>query len=172
MKASRLFLLPIALFVLVACGDPIDTAKVTPTPTPTPAPSPTPAPTPSAEFAEVNFVYVSGLPRLKRQDGNYIFRNETDWAAFGVDDSGAAVSMPYVDFSKDMIVGIASTGSDGCGTGAKLISTILQNNTSTIVKYKIIPPSTNICTQVIVDINAFVTVPKQPATGGVSFVAE
>jgi hypothetical protein len=173
MKSIRLFLLPLAFFTLVSCGDTNNTAKVSPTPTPTPAPAPAPAPSPpSAEFVEVDFVYVSGLPRFKRTEGNFVFLNETDWAAFGVDDSGATVSMPVIDFSRDMVVGIASSGSDGCGTGSKLISKVLQNNTSTIVKYRTAPPSANACTQVIVDVNAFVTIPKQSATGSVSFVAE
>jgi hypothetical protein len=175
MKTIRLFLLPLALFALVSCGDPSNTPKVAPTPTPTPAPTTAPAPTsasPSTEFVEVGFVYISGLPRLKREDGNYVFRNETDWAAFGVDDSGATVSMPYVDFNQVIVVGIASTSSNGCGTGSKLISKVLQNNTSSVVKYKTVAPSGNLCTQEVVDVNAFVTIPKQSATGDVSFVAE
>jgi hypothetical protein len=136
--------------------------------------TPTPTPTNPATYSEVSYkVLVSGM-----QWGNELvdweaaaFANATNWTTFWKTTYGDSATPPAVDFSKNNVVGAYLVGSDGC-TSIQ-INQVSQNHTNTQVKYSYKRPAGAICTQAIVDLTTFLTVPKQgDGLASVSFVRE
>lgn len=134
----------------------------------------TPTTTDPAVYSEVSYkVIVSSMPWGAEQVawGTAAIANASDWSAFWKSTYGESSNPPTVDFSKNNIVGAQLTGSSGCVNVQ--INEVLQNHQNTQVKYSIKYPINVGCTQAIIDLTTFLTVPKQGnGLASVSFVRE
>ena len=99
------------------------------------------------------------------------FSNATDWETFWKTTYGDSATPPTVDFSKNNVVGAQLSGSSGCVSVQ--INDVSQNRQNTQVKYSYKYPINVGCTQSIIDLTTFLTVPKQgDGLASVSFIRE
>jgi hypothetical protein len=160
MFLNRLLLICATLFI-ASCGSSTSTPVDDSTPT---------------EMVAVPFKSISniGFRGDINKPANAAANNPRDWTKLWNSTIGTDVPMPDVDFNSKMVIAVFAQGNTG-GFGLE-IKEVLQNNVSTIVKYRVsAPPPGSIVTQAFTNMSQFAIVPKHLNINirpDVTFVAE
>ena len=131
-------------------------------------------PSDPAAYSEVPYKIIISSMQPYSQPINWetvAFSNIADLTTFWKTTYGDNDTPPTVDFSKNNIVGIQLSGSSGCVSVQ--INEVSQNHQNTQVRYSYKYPTNVSCTQSIIDLTTFLTVPKQGnGLASVSFIRE